>query len=167
MADLNNITQFSGITITSDQVKGTNNPNATFAVANITTEQRDSLENVTPYVVNEKTVKVKPGTRIYNITTKTEQVFLEGEWRDAITGQVDAGKTITFAGRGGSVTLNTDIHASVQIQETGKAGKTIIQSPQLNNNITYIFPNALPVANQILQATNVSDGVVTLGWVNK
>ena len=50
MADLSNITQLSGLTITSDQTSGTNNPNSTFAVPNVTTTQRDLLENVTPYL---------------------------------------------------------------------------------------------------------------------
>lgn len=75
MADLDNITQFSGITITSDQITGTNNPNATFAVSNVTTVQRDKLANVTAYIVNNVTYKVKPGTMIYNITTGFLQVF--------------------------------------------------------------------------------------------
>ena len=52
MADLSNITALSGLTITSDQTTGTNNPNATFAFPSVTTTQRDKLENVTPYVVN-------------------------------------------------------------------------------------------------------------------
>ena len=68
MADLSNITALSGLTITSDQTTGTNNPNATFAVSNVTTAQRDLLQNVTPYVVNNITYKVKPGTVIFNIT---------------------------------------------------------------------------------------------------
>jgi hypothetical protein len=88
MADLYNITQFSGITITSDQVTGTNNPNATFAVSSVTTAQRDLLQNVTPYVVNNKTYKVKPGTIIYNITTGLLQVFdfanNVGQWQNVL-----------------------------------------------------------------------------------
>ena len=59
MADLSNITALSGLTITSDQTTGTNNPNATFAVSNVTTAQRDLLQNVTPYVVNGATVRMK------------------------------------------------------------------------------------------------------------
>jgi len=75
MADLSNITALSGLTITSDQTTGTNNPNATFAFPNVTTTQRDKLENVTPYVVNNITYKVKPGTVIFNITTGFLQIF--------------------------------------------------------------------------------------------
>lgn len=75
MADLSNITALSGLTITSDQTTGTNNPNATFAVSNVTTAQRDLLQNVTPYVVNNVTYKVKPGTVIFNITTGFLQIF--------------------------------------------------------------------------------------------
>jgi len=75
MADLSNITALSGLTITSDQNTGTNNPNATFAFPNITTTQRDKLENVTPYVVNNATYKVKPGTVIFNITIGSLQIF--------------------------------------------------------------------------------------------
>lgn len=75
MADLSNITALSGLTITSDQSTGTNNPNATFAFPSVTTAQRDLLQNVTPYVVNNITYKVKPGTVIFNITTVFLQVF--------------------------------------------------------------------------------------------
>jgi len=40
MADLSNITALSGLTITSDQTTGTNNPNATFAVSSVTTSSK-------------------------------------------------------------------------------------------------------------------------------
>ena len=80
MADLSNITNLSGLTITSDQNSGTNNPNATFAVSSVTNEQRDLLQNVTPYVVRGASVKVKPGTRIFNITLGMPQVFRKGGW---------------------------------------------------------------------------------------
>lgn len=80
MSDLSNITAFSGLTITSDRTTGTSNRYATFAVSNVTTAQRDLLENVTPYVVNNVTYKIKPGTRIFNITLGTPQVFRNGEW---------------------------------------------------------------------------------------
>ena len=85
MADLSLITEFSGITITSDQYTGTNNTNATFAVASVTTAQRDLLENVTPYVVNAVTVKVKNGTMIYNITSGLFQLFRNGQWENIST----------------------------------------------------------------------------------
>jgi hypothetical protein len=75
MADLSNITALSGLTITSDQTFGTNNPNATFAFPSVTTSQRDLLQNVTSYVVNNVTYKVKPGTVIFNITTGFLQIF--------------------------------------------------------------------------------------------
>jgi hypothetical protein len=80
MADLSNITALSGLTITSDQTTGTNNPNAAFAVSSVTTSQRDLLQNVTPYVVNNITCKIKPGTRIFNITLGVPQVFRNGGW---------------------------------------------------------------------------------------
>jgi len=80
MADLSNITNLSGLTITSDQTTGSNNHGATFAVSNVTTAQRDLLQNVTPYVVNGVTVKIKPGTRIFNITLGVPQVFRNGGW---------------------------------------------------------------------------------------
>lgn len=89
MSDLSNITEFSGITITSDQTTGTNNPNATFAVSSVTTTQRDKLANVTPYVVNTVTYKVKPGTMIYNITTGFLQIFdfanNVGQWQNVLS----------------------------------------------------------------------------------
>ncbi len=75
MADLSNITALSGLTITSDQTTGTNNPNATFAFPSVTEKQKGKLENVTPYVVNNATYKIKPGTVIFNITTGFLQIF--------------------------------------------------------------------------------------------
>lgn len=80
MADLSNITALSGLTITSDQTSGTNNPNATFAVSSVTNAQRDLLQNVTSYAVRGASVKVKPGTRIFNITLGVPQVFRNGAW---------------------------------------------------------------------------------------
>ena len=85
MADLDNITQFSGITITSNQTTGTSNKNATLAVVNVTQAQRDLLQNVTPYVVNAVTVKVKNGTMIYNITSGLFQLFRNGQWENIST----------------------------------------------------------------------------------
>ena len=89
MEDLSNITALSGLTITSDQTTGTNNPNATFAFPNVTTTQRDKLENVTPYIVNNVTYKVKPGTVIFNITTGFLQVFdfanNAGIWQNVVS----------------------------------------------------------------------------------
>ena len=85
MADLDNITQFSGITITSNQTTGTTNKNATLAVVNVTQTQRDLLQNVTPYVVNGVTVKVKNGTMIYNITSGLFQLFRNGQWENIST----------------------------------------------------------------------------------
>jgi len=85
MADLSNITALSGLTITSDQTTGTNNPNATFAVSSVTTTQRDKLENVTPYVVNGVTVKIKEGTIIFNISVDKLQMFRNGIWESVTT----------------------------------------------------------------------------------
>ena len=85
MADLDNITQFSGITITSNQTTGTSNRNATLAIVNVTQAQRDLLQNVTPYVVNAITVKVKNGTMIYNITSGLFQLFRNGQWENIST----------------------------------------------------------------------------------
>ena len=85
MADLDNITQFSGITITSNQTTGTTNKNATLAIVNVTQAQRDLLQNVTPYVVNAVTVRVKNGTMIYNITSGLFQLFRNGQWENIST----------------------------------------------------------------------------------
>ena len=83
MADLSNITALSGLTITSDQTTGTNNP--TFAVSNVTTAQRDLLQNVTPYVVNGVTVRIKEGTIIFNISVDKLQMFRNGVWESVTT----------------------------------------------------------------------------------
>ena len=85
MADLSNITALSGLTITSDQTTGTNNPNATFAVSNVTTAQRDLLQNVTPYIVNGTTVRIKEGTIIFNISGDKLQMFRNGIWESVTT----------------------------------------------------------------------------------
>ena len=85
MADLSNITALSGLTITSDQTLGTNNPNATFAVSNVTTAQRDLLQNVTPYIVNGVTVRIKEGTIIFNISVDKLQMFRNGIWESVTT----------------------------------------------------------------------------------
>ncbi|MDA0778525.1 MAG: hypothetical protein O3C19_05620 [Bacteroidetes bacterium] len=86
MADLSNITQLSGISITSNQYTGTDNQNATFAVASVTTEQRDKLENVTPYTFGGNTnVRVKNGTRVFNITLGTPQIFRNGGWENELS----------------------------------------------------------------------------------
>ena len=85
MADLSNITALSGLTITSDQTTGTNNPNATFAVSSVTTSQRDLLQNVTPYVVNGATVRIKEGTIIFNISVDKLQMFRNGGWESFTT----------------------------------------------------------------------------------
>ena len=85
MADLSNITALSGLTITSDQTTGTTNPYATFAVSNVTTTQRDLLENVTPYTVDGTIVKIKEGTIIFNITVGTLQMFRNGQWENITT----------------------------------------------------------------------------------
>ena len=86
MSDLTNITNLSGLTITSDQTTGTNNPNATFAIANLTQTQINALENVTPYTVNGNTVKVKPGTMVFNITTGQYQIFTAlAQWENIST----------------------------------------------------------------------------------
>lgn len=82
MADLDNITQFSGLTITSDQTTGTNNPDATFALPCLTDKQKDEIENVTAYEVDGKKVKVKPGTMIYNIDRACIQIFIKGVWQN-------------------------------------------------------------------------------------
>ena len=82
MADLSNITALSGLTITSDQTTGTNNPNATFALPCLTDKQKDEIENVTAYEVNGKKFKIKPGTMIYNIDKDCVQIFAKNMWQN-------------------------------------------------------------------------------------
>ena len=87
MSDLSNITQFSGITITSDQTTGTNNPNATFAVSSLTQTQINNLQNVTPYQINGtgNFYKIKPGTMVFNITSNVFQIFINGQWQNVFS----------------------------------------------------------------------------------
>ncbi len=164
MADLSNITALSGLTITSDQTTGTNNPNATFAVSSVTTSQRDLLQNVTPYVVNGATVKIKPGTMIYNITTQTFQVFLKGTWNDAL---LDINDSVSFTGIAGTVTLTAAAgNPSIVLKNVANTAATTIQAAGTNTAITYILPAvAAPTIGYKLAATAVAGGVITLGWV--
>ena len=164
MADLDNITQFSGLTITSDQNTGTNNPNATFAVSSVTTAQRDLLQNVTPYVVNNVTYKVKPGTIIYKITTQMFQVFLKGTWNDVL---MDINDSVSLTGIAGTVTLTAAAgNPSIVLQKTGNTASTTIQAAGTNTAITYILPaNAAPTIGNKLAVSTVVGGVITLGWV--
>ena len=164
MADLSNITALSGLTITSDQTTGTNNPNATFAVSSVTTSQRDLLQNVTPYVVNGATVRIKPGTMIYNITTQTFQIFLKGTWNDAL---LDINDSVSFTGLAGTVTLTAAAgNPSIVLKNTANTASTTIQAAGTNAAITYILPAvAAPTVGYKLAATAVAGGVITLGWV--
>jgi hypothetical protein len=164
MADLSNITALSGLTITSDQTTGTNNPNATFAVSSVTTSQRDLLQNVTPYVVNGATVRIKPGTMIYNITTQTFQVFLKGTWNDAL---LDINDSVSFTGVAGTVTLTAAAgNPSIVLKNSVNTAATTIQAAGTNTAITYILPAvAAPTIGYKLAATAVAGGVITLGWV--
>jgi hypothetical protein len=165
MADLSNITALSGLTITSDQTTGTNNPNATFAVSSVTTAQRDLLQNVTPYLVNGATVRIKPGTMIYNITTQTFQIFLKGTWNDAL---LDINDSVSFTGLAGTVTLTAVAgNPSIVLQKTGNTASTTIQAAGTNTAITYILPAiaAPTVGNKLAVSSVAAGGVITLGWV--
>jgi hypothetical protein len=166
MADLSLITEFSGVTITSDQTTGTTNPNATLAVASVTQGQRDKLENVTPYTVGGNTnVRVKNGTMIYNITTQSFQVFLKGTWNDVL---MDINDVVSFSGLAGTITLTAAAgNPSIVLKNTANTASTTIQAAGTNTAITYILPAiAAPVVGQKLAVSAVAAGVITLGWVN-
>ena len=91
MADISSITQFSGIAITSDQITGSTNKNATFAVPSLTTAQKNALENVTPYTVGaNNNVRIKPGTIVYDITLNALQIFRNGVWENTSTSATTA-----------------------------------------------------------------------------
>jgi hypothetical protein len=131
MADLSNITQLSGISITSDQYTGANNQNATFAVASVTTAQRDKLENVTPYIVGGNTnVRVKNGTRIYNITLGMPQIFRNGGWEN----EVSINTTATGVGltNGSPFVYPSGTRASVEVAGNEANGFTYYDS---KNNV--------------------------------
>jgi hypothetical protein len=115
MSDLSNITSLTGLTIESDQTLGTNNPNATFAIPNLTTLQRDSLKNVTPYiaVTGQPAVTVKPGTEIFNISTGFAQVFQKGVWQNiSTTSSIATGVGLT---NGTPFTIPSGTNADVEI----------------------------------------------------
>ena len=167
MADLSLITEFSGLTITSDQTTGTTNPNATLAVASVTTAQRDLLQNVTPYTVGGNTnVRVKNGTMIYNITTQTFQVFLKGTWNDVLMDIKN--DVVSFSGLAGTITLTAAAgNPSIVLKSTTNTASTTIQAAGTNTAITYILPAiAAPVVGQKLAVSAVLAGVITLGWIN-
>jgi len=141
MADLSNITALSGLTITSDQTTGTNNPNATFAVSNVTTAQRDLLQNVTPYVVNNVTYKVKPGTVIFNITTGFLQIFdfvnNAGIWQNVLS----INTTATGAGltNGAPFVYPSGPRATVEVPGNQVNGFTYFD---VTNTVLRTFKNA-------------------------
>lgn len=141
MADLSNITALSGLTITSDQTTGTNNPNATFAFPSVTTTQRDKLENVTPYVVNNVTYKVKPGTVIFNITTGFLQIFdfanNAGQWQNILS----VNTTATGAGltNGIPFVYPSGTRAAVEVAANQVNGFTYFD---VTNNLLRTYKNA-------------------------
>lgn len=141
MADLSNITALSGLTITSDQTTGTNNPNATFAFPSVTTTQRDKLENVTPYVVNNVTYKVKPGTVIFNITTGFLQIFdfvdKVGVWQNILS----VNTTATGAGltNGSPFVYPSGTRAAVEVAANQVNGFTYYDT---TNNLLRTYKNA-------------------------
>jgi hypothetical protein len=141
MADLSNITALSGLTITSDQTTGTNNPNATFAFPSVTTTQRDKLENVTPYVVNNVTYKVKPGTVIFNITTGFLQIFdfanNAGQWQNILS----VNTTATGAGltNGTPFVYPSGTRAAVEVAANQVNGFTYYDT---TNNVLRTYKNA-------------------------
>lgn len=141
MADLSNITALSGLTITSDQTTGTNNPNATFAFPSVTTTQRDKLENVTPYVVNNVTYKVKPGTVIFNITTGFLQIFdfvnNVGVWQNILS----VNTTATGAGltNGIPFVYPSGTRAAVEVAANQVNGFTYFD---VTNNLLRTYKNA-------------------------
>ena len=115
MSDLSNITSLTGLTIESDQTIGTNNPNATFAIPNLTAAQIAKLENVTPYVPANGVVAVtvKPGTEIFNITTGFSQIFQKGVWQNiSTTSSAATGVGLT---NGTPFTLPSGSNATVEV----------------------------------------------------
>jgi hypothetical protein len=166
MADLSLITEFSGLTITSDQTVGTTNPNATFAVASVTTAQKALLQNVTPYTAEGNTVKVKNGTMIYCIEDKALEVFVEGTWQKV---SVDAAvEEISISGIAGTITLTTDQdNPSIILKNAVNTATTTIQGAGTNTAVTYILP-ATPAQTrgQKLAVSDVIDGVIYLGWLS-
>ena len=125
MADLSNITNLSGLTITSDQITGTNNPNATLAVASVTTAQRDLLQNVTPYTVGGNTVRVKNGTMVFNITLGLFQLF-NTQWMILFS----VGTTATGVGltNGAPLVYPTGPKVAVEVQANQINGFTYFDS---------------------------------------
>jgi len=115
MSDLSNITSLTGLTIESDQTLGTNNPNATFAIPNLTTAQIAKLENVTPYVPAKEAaaVTVKPGTEIFNISTGFAQVFQQGVWQNIST--TSSGATGIGLTNGTPFTLPSGANEDVEV----------------------------------------------------
>ena len=121
MSDLSNITSLTALTIESDQKIGTNNPNATFAIPNLTAAQIAKLKNVTPYVpangVGVAAVTVKPGTEIFNITTGFSQIFQKGVWQNILT--TSSAATGVGLTNGTPFTLPSGPNAGVEVEVEG------------------------------------------------
>jgi len=141
MADLSNITALSGLTITSDQTTGTNNPNATFAFPSVTTTQRDKLENVSAYLVNNTPWKVKPGTVIFNITTGFLQIFNlvnnSGVWQNILL--VNPSATGVGLTNGTPFVYPSGTRAAVEVPANQINGFTYYDT---TNNVLRTYKNA-------------------------
>ncbi len=137
MADLSNITNLSGLTITSDQSTGTTNPNATFAVASLTQTQINLLQNVTPYTVGGNTnVRVKNGTMVFNITLGLFQLFRNAQWENISTNiRAATGVGLTSA----PFSIPSGPRASVEVPSNQINGFTYFDS---TNTIIRTYKNA-------------------------
>lgn len=150
MADLDLITEFTGVIITSDQKLGTNNPTATLNPPCLTGVQRDALTNCTPYTDNGGTLwKIKPGTEIFNITTGTLEV-LQGT---PLTGNM--GWVSLQAGAGaGNVTMAADAAAAGLVLESAANNKTVRATALVTANIPTMAANAADANTIIVSGGN-------------
>jgi hypothetical protein len=156
MSDLSNITQFSGITITSDQTTGTNNPNATFTVANLTQEQIKNLQNVTPYVVNEETVKIKEGTIIFNISVDKLQMFRNGGW-ESITTNISTATGVGLSSSPFSIPSGTK--ANVEVASNQVNG--FIYNDTTNNQVRGYINSKWMTLFSVVTTANTGLGLTT------
>ncbi len=82
MSYLENITEFNGIKIKSDQKKGSFDKTATFTFSTLTQAQINNVQNTYPYTADNGSVStVLEGTTIFNLDTKTLQYYTGGKWK--------------------------------------------------------------------------------------
>ncbi|MDA0778526.1 MAG: phage tail protein [Bacteroidetes bacterium] len=98
MTYVENITEFNGIKIKSDQKTGSFDATATLTVSTLTEGQKDAVHNTYPYTAKtedgtEVVSTVLEGTIVFNIETKKLCYYTMGIWKDIASSEIVIDKT--------------------------------------------------------------------------